>query len=88
MERLKDKVFKQENSFTQVLRTLIKQKEEIACKYKHENQELHKLLIKQQNLLNKLNEDNMNLNKSNNKLKMSFCMNGTNQQQLLLSENE
>lgn len=70
MERLREKVFKQENSFTLVLRTLIKQKEEIANKYKHENQELHKLLLKQQNLLNKLNEDNMNLNKSNNELKI------------------
>ena len=64
MERLKEKVFKQENYFTLVLLTLIKQKEEIANKYKHENQELHKLLLKQQNLLNKLNEDNMNLNKN------------------------
>ena len=92
MERLKEKACKQENSFTLVLRTLIKQKEEIANKYKHENQELHKLLIKQQSLLNKLNEDNMNLNKYNNQLRLSLSMNGSNQQMqqssFSLSENE
>lgn len=74
MDRLKSKSFKQENSFTIVLRTLIKQKEEIANKYKNENEQLHKLLIKQQNLLNKLNEDNMNLNKSINELKMHYSV--------------
>ena len=69
---MKSKSFKQENSFTIVLRTLIKQKEEIANKYKYENEQLHKLLTKQQNLLNKLNEDNMNLNRSISELKMHF----------------
>ena len=75
MERLREKVFNKQqdtSSFTLVLRTLLKQKEEIANRYKHENHELHKLLIKQQNLLNKLNEDNMNLNRSNSELKESF----------------
>jgi hypothetical protein len=81
MERLREKVFNKQqdtSSFTLVLRTLLKQKEEIANKYKHENHELHKLLIKQQNLLNKLNEDNMNLNRSNNELKESFVNSNTN----------
>ncbi|CAF0747439.1 unnamed protein product [Brachionus calyciflorus] len=54
---------RQENSLTIALRTIIKQKDEISKKYKNENQQLQELLIKQQNLLNKLNEDNMNLNR-------------------------
>ena len=81
MERLREKVFNKQqdtSSFTLVLRTLLKQKEEIANKYKHENHELHKLLIKQQNLLNKLNEDNMNLNRSNNELRESFVNSNSN----------
>lgn len=54
---------KHENSLTLALRTLIKQKDEVSKKYKHENQQLQELLIKQQSLLNKMNEDNMILNK-------------------------
>jgi hypothetical protein len=63
MENIKRKMVEQENSYTCVLRTIIKQKEEIAVKFKKENDHLKKLLFKQQRLLNKLNEDNMRLNK-------------------------
>jgi hypothetical protein len=45
---------------------LCKQKETVANKYKSENEKLHTLLLKQQSLLNKLNEDNMMLNRNNN----------------------
>ncbi len=61
MENIKRKAVEQENSYTSVLRTLIKQKEEIANKFKKENDQLKKLLFKQQSLLNTLNEDNMQL---------------------------
>jgi len=66
MESIKRKIIEQENSYTSVLKTLIKQKEEIANKFKRENDQLKKLLFQQQNLLNKLNEDNMQLNKHYN----------------------
>ena len=65
MESLKTKLAnKQESSITNVLRMLCKQKETVANKYKSENEKLHTLLLKQQSLLNKLNEDNMMLNRN------------------------
>lgn len=69
MERLKEKSNKQENSLTIALRTIIKQKEETANKYKLENQQLQSLLLKQQNLLNKLNQDNLKLSRKLQELK-------------------
>ena len=67
MESLKTKLAtnKQESSMTNVLRMICKQKETVANKYKSENEKLHTLLLKQQSLLNKLNEDNMMLNRNN-----------------------
>ncbi len=72
MEFIKSKLDKSQetsSSFTNVLRMLCRQKESIANSYKTENERLHKLLIKQQNLLNQLNEDNMKLNKNNVELR-------------------
>ena len=69
MEQIKTKVSKEENSFTNMLRMLCRQKDCIANNYKTENERLHNLLMKQQNLLNKLNEDNMALSRNNNELK-------------------
>ncbi len=72
MELLKSKSEKLQgtsSSFTNVLRMLCKQKESIANNYKSENERLHRLLIKQQNLLNQLNADNMKLNQENVELK-------------------
>jgi hypothetical protein len=59
-------------SYVQVLHVIIKQKNEIAEKYKLENDKLHKLLLKQQMLLNKLNQDNMRLGIDHNELKMQI----------------
>ena len=72
MEKLGEKSNKQENSLTAMLRIIIKQKDEIAQRYKQENRQLQELLFKQQNLLNKLNEDNMKLNQNYNKLRNSY----------------
>ena len=72
MEFIKSKLDKSQetsSSFINVLQMLCKQKESITNSYKTENERLHKLLIKQQNLLNQLNEDNMKLNKNNVELK-------------------
>ena len=69
MEEIKKKVTKQENSFTNVLRMLCRQKDSIANNYKIENERLHNLLMKQQSLLNKLNDDNMALSRNNSELK-------------------
>jgi phosphoglycolate phosphatase-like HAD superfamily hydrolase len=51
-------------SYVQVLHVIIKQKNEIAEKYK--------LVLKQQMLLNKLNQDNMRLGIDHNELKMQI----------------
>ena len=73
MEKIKCKANKHDNSYTMMLRVLIKQKEDIANNFKLENEKLQELLIKQQNLLNKLNEDNLRLNRSYNELKWKPC---------------
>jgi hypothetical protein len=59
------KQLQHENSLTNLLRTLIRQKEDAAVRLKAENEHLKHLLVKQQNLLNKLNEDNMILLSNN-----------------------
>lgn len=61
------KQLQHENSLTNLLRTLIRQKEDAAVRLKAENEHLKHLLVKQQNLLNKLNEDNMILLSNNNR---------------------
>ena len=48
-----------ENSLTSLLRTLLRQKEADGERLRGENERLKKLLVKQQSLLNKLNEDNL-----------------------------
>jgi hypothetical protein len=72
MDKLSERSSKQENSLTVVLRTLVKQKEDTAQRYKAENLQLQELLMKQQDLLNMLNEDNMKLNKNYNELRSSY----------------
>jgi septal ring factor EnvC (AmiA/AmiB activator) len=57
------------SSYVQVLRTLLKQKEEIADKQSKEIEQLRHLLSKQQRLLNELNEDNMTLQRSLSELR-------------------
>lgn len=68
-------------SFTNLLHILIKQKEQTANKYKTENEQLHNLLLKQQDLLNKLNADNMALSRSssnnNNQKSIYYSINDT-----------
>jgi hypothetical protein len=63
------------SSYAQVLRTLLKQKEEIADKQAKEIEQLRHLLSRQQRLLNELNEDNMTLQRSLSELrsKESCC---------------
>ncbi len=55
-----------------ILRTIIEQKEQTANKYKLENEHLHNLLLKQQDLLNKLNEDNLTLARINQEFKSNL----------------
>jgi hypothetical protein len=76
-----ERTSKQENSLTVVLRTLIKQKEDTAQRYKTENLQLQELLMKQQDLLNELNEDNMKLHKNYNELRCSYSKMQNQQQQ-------
>lgn len=47
------------SSLTSLLRTLLRQKEADGERLRGENERLKKLLVKQQSLLNKLNEDNL-----------------------------
>lgn len=61
MDRINEKLNKQENSLTRLLRKLLNQKDEQIKKQSIENAELKLLLLKQQELLNKLNDENMRL---------------------------
>lgn len=61
MDRISDKLDKHENSLTRLLRKLLKQKDDHINKQSIENAELKQLLLKQQELLNKLNDENMRL---------------------------
>jgi hypothetical protein len=73
-----------------ILRTLIEQKEQTASKYKQDNEQLHNLLLKQQDLLNKLNEDNLTLARINqafkSNLNRTYLTNHTNDTALLTRE--
>lgn len=75
MELIKKKSGKHDASFVNVLRMLCKQKESIANNYKTENSRLQKLIIEQQTILNKLNKDNMTLNRNNSELKSKNILN-------------
>jgi hypothetical protein len=61
MDKFIEKTEKNENTLTRILRKIIKQKDDSIKKYKTENDELHQILLKQQNLLSKLNEENVKL---------------------------
>jgi hypothetical protein len=69
MQRITAKIQEQENALTKVLRKIIKQKDESVQKYKLDNEELNLLIQRQQELINKLNAENIQLYSNLNDMK-------------------
>ena len=72
-EFIEEKLSKHENFLTKLLRKLLKQKDEKIQQVKNENDQLKDLILKQQELINKLNNENIKLATvlKNNKTKIS-----------------
>jgi hypothetical protein len=62
MQRISEKIDEQENALSRMLRKIIKQKDDSLQKYKIENEELRTLVLQQQELLLRLNNENIQLN--------------------------
>ena len=95
MEVVNEKLSKQENGLTRLLRKLLRQKDEIIRQVKIENVELKELVLKQQELLMKLNDENTKLamitesdgTKDNREMELMEC-NRSLKDQLLISQNQ
>ena len=90
MEFIEEKLMKQENGLTKLLRKLLKQKDDAIKNTKIENFELKELVLRQQEMINKLNSENMVLVKtiSESKENQLIECNKSLKQQLLVSQNQ
>ena len=95
MDAVQDKVIKQENVLSRLLRKLLNQKEEALKEVRIENSELKDLLLKQQKLINKLSDENVKLarkvsieNVSISKQNQLIECNASLKQQLLISQTQ
>jgi hypothetical protein len=61
MDTFYERTEKQENALTKILRKIIKQKDDSLRKYKIENDDLKQIVLKQQALVNRLNDENIKL---------------------------
>ena len=66
MDRVIEKTERLENGLTKLLRKFLKQKEEMARRYKEENDELNKLVSKQNEMIGDLRSENTKLCKELN----------------------